>query len=127
MRQFAHYKISDLPIEQLGAAYPLVREIRKGVSLDGWIKLAREWLEDGDQPAARRGIKKLELQGIMRGLFSYEICQREGRTNRLVVDHFVAMDILYGDQVAEELMGFLYQLALRNDCNDVDIDLGMIS
>ena len=127
MRQIAHYEISDLPVDQLGSAYPLIREIRRGVSLDGWIALASDWLADECRADQVHGIKKLELEGIIRGLFTYEVRRLQGGPPRLLVDHFVAIDILYEDQVADELMESLDQLAKANQCDSVDIDLGVIN
>lgn len=127
MRQSARYEISDLPTDQLGSVYPLIREIRRSVSLDGWIELANAWLADDSRSGEVHGIKKLELEGIIRGLFTYEVRRFQGGPPRLLVDHFVAIDILYEDQVADELMESLDQLAKANHCDSVDIDLGVIN
>lgn len=122
MQDVAHYELSDLPVNELGAAYPLIREIRNDVSLDGWIDHARDWLDIG----AERGIKKLEQEGVMRGLFTYEIRRLAGQPPSLFVNHFVAMDILYGDEITEQLMSYLDNFMKANGCDCVDIEVGSV-
>lgn len=97
--------------------------------MEDWIKHASAWISGNGQDAqhcTNRGIRKIELKGAMRGVFTYGVSTIEGESKRLLVNHFIAMDILYDDEVTDRLMANIDALVHENECDGVDIQLGSV-
>ncbi|PWC33648.1 hypothetical protein TSO352_24885 [Azospirillum sp. TSO35-2] len=102
---------------QIDQAYPLVRAIAPGLTVEQWRAFAAAVLDDGGAPAARAGIMTIQnAQGYLHGLFSYAI-EPDLRHGRVMnVDNFVVLDLFDTVGVAGALLRAMDGLARRLGC-----------
>lgn len=109
--------LTPLRRTQVQQAFPLVQAIRPQMTLDEWEAFA--WRFPADHQA-RAGIATLQdSNALILGLFAYRAGREPDHGRTLLVDHFVAMDIISPAAVAEHLADSMEALARRLDCRAV--------
>lgn len=113
-------QVSELPVDRLEQAWPLVREITDGVSLDGWCAFARNML---DPASPRRGILVAQRKRTIRGLVTYETVDDLVRGRELLLRNPVVLDIAMGEPIAASLLRGCLEVAERTQCESLCLEV----
>ena len=110
--------LTPLQRTQIRQAYPLIQTIRPHLTLDAWQAYARRFpLEPG---LGRSGIATLQdSNALILGLFAYRTGREPDHGLTLLVDHFVALDLIAPASVAEQLADGMEAIARKLDCRAV--------
>jgi len=113
------YTVQPLVQSQFHAAYPLMREAVPTLDLSAWSRFARRFADP--RRASRSGIMVAQRRSrpYPSGLFCYhkEVDLQYGLL--LTVDHFVALDIIDHQSVANALIAALEPLGRRLQCDAI--------
>ena len=96
-------KTGELSSDRLAQAWPLVREIANGVSLESWCAFAQAMLLPIDPAETRRGILVAERKRTIRGLLTYETFDDLTRGRVLLLRNAVVMDLALREPIAVSL------------------------
>src|SRR6185437_198952 len=116
------FTIEPLARGQIRAVYPLIREVISGLDLPAWLRFAQGVIGEGGR---RRGgqsgiiVARRENHGFPCGLFCYRVEPDPALGKVLVAEHFVAVDLLYPEEVVAALVGELDALGKRLGCQAV--------
>jgi hypothetical protein len=113
------FSVEPLARDQVRAVYPLIREAIPGLSLTAWLRFAQ------NATAARRNgqagviVARRSGHDFPSGLFCYRVDPDPALGKILVAEHFVAVDLLYPDDVLAALVAELDVLGQRLGCQAV--------
>lgn len=101
--------------ERIAQAYPVIRMAMPNLSFEAWCRFAEEQIADDEPP---RGIVTVESeQDYIVGLGAYRL-ERDLQDDRvLIANHFVAVDLIRREAVAETLAQELESVAKQHRCN----------
>jgi hypothetical protein len=111
-------RLTSLQRTQIAQAFPLVQAIRPDLSLDDWHSYARRF--PAGPEFGRSGIATLQdSTDLILGMFAYRTGREPDHGPTLLVDHFVALDLISPASVAEQLADGMEAIARRFDCRAV--------
>lgn len=113
----------DLNIDRLEQAWPLVREVASGVSLESWCAFARAMLSPIDPETSRRGILVAERKRTIRGLMTYETSDDLTRGRSLLLRNAVIMDLALREHIAEALRQRSLDVAHQAQCSGLILEV----
>jgi hypothetical protein len=113
----------DLNLERLDQAWPLVREIAGGVSLDSWRAFGRAMLSPIDVASSHRGILVAERKRTIRGLVTYETIDDLNRGRTLFLRNAVVMDLALREPIADALHRGSMETARRTQCGSLYLEV----
>lgn len=113
----------ELSLDRLELAWPLIREIAEGVSLESWCAFARSMIDPMSPPDDRRGIVVAQRRRVIRGLMTYETVDELVRGRVLLLRNAVVMDIALGGQIATALHRRCDELAKNSGCASICLEL----
>lgn len=100
--------------DKIRPAFPLIRTVRPSLTFEDWVAYAERYMDDGSQ---RSGIVTLQDSGgLILGIFVYRVADNPGHGPTLMVEDFVALDIVTPHQVAERLATEMERLARQLGC-----------
>ena len=101
--------------ERIAQAYPVIRMAMPNLSFEAWCRFAEEQIADDEPP---RGIVTVESeQDYIVGLGAYRL-ERDLQDDRvLIANHFVAVDLIRREVVAETLAQELESVAKQHRCS----------
>ncbi len=110
------YKTGELTGDRVAQAFPVVREIAADLTLEAWSAFARATVEGGADSEWPSGVIVADLDGYIRGLFTYRVTPdlRHGRT--LVVSNFAVLHMVARKTLADALLDAVGELARRHRC-----------
>jgi hypothetical protein len=117
--QMTSFSVEPLARDQVRAVYPLIREAIPGLNLTAWLRFAQT------ATATRRGgqagviVARRQGHDFPSGLFCYRVDPDPAFGKILVAEHFVAVDLLYPDDVLAALVAELDLLGERLGCKAV--------
>lgn len=118
------YVFRPLTAEQVDIAYPLVRELFHGLTMDQWRYYALQLIDEKPQAASHHGINVAERpERYLRGLFSHHVIPDPEHGERLMIDCVVVPDAMDRTVLAESLLQAAERLADQHGCNDVQVQL----
>jgi len=102
--------------ERIAQAYPVIRIALPDLSFDAWCRFAQEQIAGDDEPP--RGIVTVDSeQDYIVGLGAYRL-ERDLQDDRvLIANHFVAVDLIRREVVAETLARELESVAKQHRCS----------
>jgi hypothetical protein len=106
----------ELPPESLPQAWPLVREIVDGATLENWCAFGRAVLSPDTAAFTRRGIVVVERGRTIRGLVTYRTTQAPARGRTLLLSNAVVLDLVLGERIAQLLHSAVLDVARRENC-----------
>ena len=114
-----NYKTGALSRDRITQAFPVVREIAGDLTLEAWSDFARTMVAGGGEFASPSGIIVAELEGYIRGLFTYHVVPdlRHGRT--LVVRDLAVPQVIARESLADALLEEIHQLARSHGCGAI--------
>jgi hypothetical protein len=113
-------------------AFPLIRGIVPGITLDHWAHFVRKLLSTASA-RPRRGLMTVQNpSGYILGFFSFEVRDDLYETRSLLIDNIIVADIPGRDSIWGKVMRTAEQLADMNNCrairanlsNDLDLAQG---
>jgi hypothetical protein len=111
-------RLVPLQNDRIHQAYPLIQAVRPGLSLEQWAAYAARVLRDAE--ADNGGIATLQdATGLMVGLFVYHVASEPDHGRTLMVEDFVALDIIAPHAVAEHLAQAMESIARQLRCRAV--------
>lgn len=112
-------RCEDLPPDQAGTVYPLLREAIPGLLLPAWLRFARRI--GAPRRAGQSGIMvvRREPRPMPCGLFVWRRDEDLEHGAVLVAEHLVAIDLLDPDPVMSALVMELERLAQRLGCGGI--------
>jgi hypothetical protein len=113
------FSVEPLAQDQIRAVYPLIREAISGLSLTAWLRFAQT--ATSPRRGGQAGIIVARRAGhdFPSGLFCYRVDPDPALGKILVAEHFVAVDLLYPDDVLAALVAELDALGERLGCKAV--------
>ena len=114
---------AELVPEKLAQAWPMVRELAAGVSLESWCAFARAMLSPIDPAASRRGILVVERKRTIRGLVTYETMDDLSRGRLLLLRNAVVMDLALREPIAELLHSSSIDVARQAQCDGLCLEV----
>lgn len=119
------FSVQDLRPDEAARAYPLVQSAMPGLNLARWTGFVRGITKARSRGAERRsGIMTIRSdRGYIHGLFSYTVAPnlRHGRV--LLVDNFVALDLIDPELPAKALGKVMESVALHFDCQAIYLNV----
>lgn len=113
------FQIRDLTPERIAQAYPVVREITHDLSLDGWSAFAQSLIEEEPRAAWPSGIVVADLDGYIRGLFTYHVTPTLDHGRTLVVRNFAVLQMIRREALADTMLGAVNDLAQDHECQAI--------
>lgn len=113
----------ELTTEKLEQAWPLIREIAQGVSLESWCAFARSMIDPAERLPDCRGIVVAERKSIIRGLVTYETIDDLVRGRLLLLRNAVIMDLALREPIAEALFRRSDEVARQIGCTSHCLEL----
>lgn len=113
------YRTAPLSPNRIAQAFPVVREIAGDLTLESWSAYAQSMArrdEDADWPA---GIIVADLDGYIRGLFTYHVVPDLRHRRTLVISNFAVLHMVARKTLADALLESVRQLAERYRCGAV--------
>lgn len=109
--------------DRVDCAYPIVRLAANDLSPDAWRQLSSAFLQrDEKNPALNSGIVTIEDDdGYVHGLCSYSVTPDLRHGPSLLVDNFIAVDIVHTERARLALIDAMVALARRLGCNAVHL------
>lgn len=108
--------VEPLPLPQARLAYPLMRQVMPGLTLDGWLRFARHAARTSCR--APSGILVARRSGSPH--FCGAVCFRRSRDPNLgavlTAEHLVALDLLCPQAIVAALVGALDGIAGTLSC-----------
>ena len=101
----------------MAQAYPIIQIVVPELTFQAWCRFARSLISEDER---RGGIVTVDNeQNYIVGLAAYRLEQDLRGGCSLLVDHFVAVDLIQREAVAQTLIAELESLARRNHCSAV--------
>lgn len=115
----ADYKTGPLSRDRVAQAYPVVREIAGDLTLESWADFVRSMAADEGRIDWPRGIIVADLEGYIRGMFTFHVVPdlRHGRT--LVIGNFAVLQMVARKSLADSLLEAVHELARRHRCKAI--------
>jgi hypothetical protein len=111
-------RLVPLQSDRIRQAYPLIQVVRPSLSLEQWSAYAARVLRDAEADGG--GIATLQDDtGLMMGLFVYHVATEPDHGATLMVEDFVALDIIAPHAVAENLAQAMERIARDLGCRAV--------
>jgi len=111
-------RLTPLHRTQIAQAFPLIQAIRPSLTLDDWHAYARRF--PAGPELGPSGIATLQdSSDLILGMFAYRTGHEPDHGPTLLVDHFVALDIISPASVAEQLVNGMEAIARKRDCRAV--------
>ena len=109
---------------EIDQAYPLVREVTAGLSLEEWRDYAARRIS-GDEPRDDvGGIVVAEAEkSYLRGLLAFHEASRLSHGHTLVIDHFAVPNGIGRRAVVIALIEAAQNLALQHHCKAIHVSL----
>jgi len=111
--------IERLRPEEIRTVYPLMREAAPSLSMPNWLNYARRLSRETASP--KRGILLARRRHLPHP--SGAVCYRQERHiaygNMLTAEHFIALDLLYPEDVLAALLAELDKIALLLGCSTI--------
>lgn len=105
---------------RIAQAYPLIREVAEGISLERWQAYAAALTAPTHRADTATGVLAVQSpEGTIRGLASYHVGLDLDHGRVLVVEQFVVSSRLYRRIVATRLLEGLDELARKLGCTAV--------
>jgi hypothetical protein len=107
--------------EQAAQAYPLLQSAFPALTLSRWTEFVRSQTRTNPKPAERaKGIMAIQSdRGYIHGLFSYSVAPDLQHGRVLLVDNFVAVDLVESDAAVQALRQAMEEVAARLDCQAI--------
>jgi hypothetical protein len=107
--------------EQAAQAYPLLQSAFPALTLSRWTEFVRNLTRAKSRPADRaKGIMAIQSdRGYIHGLFSYSVAADLQHGRVLLVDNFVAVDLVASDSAVQALRQVMEEVATRLDCQAI--------
>ena len=100
----------ELATEKVEQAWPLVREIATGISLESWCAFAQAMLSPPNPEHDRRGILAVQRKRTIRGLVTYETIA-------------VVMDLALRESIAASLHASCTDIARQTACDSLYLEV----
>lgn len=115
----ADYKTGPLTRDRVAQAYPVVREIAGDLTLESWADFVRSMAADEGRIDWPRGIIVADLEGYIRGMFTFHVVPdlHHGRT--LVIGNFAVLQMVARKSLADSLLEAVHELARRHRCKAI--------
>lgn len=111
------FSLLSLREGRIAQAYPLIREVAEGVSLERWQVYAAALTAPSERAKPATGVLAVQSpEGTIRGLASYHVGLDLALGRVLVVEQFVVSSRLYRRFVATHLLEGLDELARKLGC-----------
>ncbi len=110
------YIIGPLESDRAALAYPLVRDIIGGASLDEWLRYVEALTAPSASQARESGIIIAERHGYIRGLFSHSVKRSLLCGRVFVLDEFAVLEMAGREGVIAALMKTAREMARRRGC-----------
>jgi hypothetical protein len=111
--------VERLRPEDIRTVYPLMREAAPSLSMPNWLNYARRLLRDAASP--KKGILVARRRNLQHP--SGAVCYRQERHiaygDMLTAEHFIALDLLYPEDVLAALLAELDKIALLLGCSAI--------
>jgi hypothetical protein len=108
--------------ERVDCAYPIVRLAANDLSPDAWRQLSCAFLQPNDKRPLNSGIVTIEDDdGYVHGLCSYSVTPDLRHGPSLLVDNFIAVDIVHTERARLALIDAMMALARRLGCHAVHL------
>lgn len=118
--EFSSFQLSAGKIDQ---SYPLIRELREDLTLEGWREYARSYCSPQPVDEGHRGIVVTEYRQIIRGLLNYDILADLADRKTLNVRDVIVPRLPAGEPAARTLLQELFAIAEAHRCDSIRIDL----
>jgi GNAT superfamily N-acetyltransferase len=115
----AAYSIGPLAPDRIEQVYPLAREIAEDLTPEDWCDYARTVIGTPAESGRPRGIVVAELDGYVRGMFTYRVEPDLGPRRILELRNFAAVQVVRRKPLADALMDAADELARMHDCGVV--------
>jgi len=118
-RVTAVYRTGSLDPDRIAQAYPVVREVDGALTLERWSEFVLSMVGDEGKIDWPRGIIVADLDGYIRGMFTYHVMPdlHHGRT--LVVRNFAVLQMVARKRLADSLLEVVDELARAHRCNAI--------
>ncbi len=115
----AAYKTGPLTLDRVAQAYPVVREIAGDLTLESWSDFVRSMVADEGKVHWPRGIIVADLEGYIRGMFTFHVMPdlRHGRI--LVIRNFAVLQMVARKSLADSLLEAVHELARAHRCKAI--------
>ncbi len=116
-------RASRLNATKIDQAFPLVRELKKNLTLGAWRDYAETYLEPATIDRGHRGIIAAEYRGCIRGLLCYDVLTDLGDLTTLAVRDVIVLGMPAGQPASRSLLQQLFAIAGAHRCGAIRIDL----
>lgn len=109
--------VEPIQIGDIRPLFPLIQAVEPGLQLPQWLGYARR-MAKGRRSRAREGIVVARRRGLMMpcGAVCYRLDRDLRHGTLLTAEHFIAMDLLYPQQVRAALSRALEVMAVELGC-----------
>ena len=115
----ANYKTGALSPDRIAQAFPVAREVAGDLTLEAWSEFARTMVAGGREFALPSGIIVAELEGYIRGLFTYHVVPDLSYGRTLVARDLAVLQLIARESLADALLKEIHQLARRHRCDAI--------
>jgi hypothetical protein len=113
------YTTGHLTADRIPQAYPVAREIAGMLTPEAWSDYAQAVVGTPSETTWPRGIVVADLDGYIRGMFTYQV-QPDLKPQRILeLRNFAALQVIRRKTLADALMDAADELAQRHDCGVV--------
>ena len=113
----------ELATEKVEQAWPLVREIATGISLESWCAFAQAMLSPPNPEHDRRGILAVQRKRTIRGLVTYETIVDLIHGRMLFLRNAVVMDLALRESIAASLHASCTDIARQTACDSLYLEV----
>lgn len=115
----ADYITGPLDPDRVAQAYPVVREIAGELTLERWSEFVLSMVGDEVKIDWPRGIIVADLDGYIRGMFTYHVMPDllHGRT--LEIRDFAVLQMIARKSLADSLLEAVHELARTHRCDAI--------
>jgi len=118
--EFSTLHLSSRKIDQ---AYPLIRELRADLTLEGWREYVGPFMAPRPVKKRHRGIIITEYRQFIRGLLIYDTSGNVADRKTLNVSDIVVPLLPAGQRAARSLLQKLFEIAQSHGCEKISVDL----
>jgi hypothetical protein len=118
-RVTAVYRTGALDPDRVAQAYPVVREIAGDLTLEHWSEFVLSMVADEGKIDWPRGIIVADLDGYIRGMFTYHVMPDLLHGRALVVRNFAVLQMVARKSLADSLLEAVHKLAQAHRCNAI--------
>ncbi len=113
------YTTGPLSRDRIAQAFPVVRETAGDLTLQSWSEFARPLVAHDGDPEWPVGIIVADLDGYIRGLFTYQVVPDLRHRRTLVISNLVVLHMVARKNLADALLDSVRDLARRHRCGAV--------